>query len=112
MLCSWRVNIKNGMATPHNRAMATSSHQRVATKGTICSPQRATPNNRKPLMIVARPMGMVPKNMDTVEWPKMRRASSKKNSQRARYNTLNTTKSAMVSSHKASANAQSMGTAS
>ncbi len=36
-------------------------------------------------MMVARPMGMVPKNIETVEWPKIRRASSKNSTQRAAY---------------------------
>ncbi|MCY1184719.1 hypothetical protein D9M71_228760 [compost metagenome] len=48
-------------------------------------------------------MGMVPKNIDTVEWAKICRASSKNISQRAAYNTLNRMNRAMVSHHKASA---------
>ena len=34
-------------------------------------------------MIVAKPIGMVPMNIDTVLWPKMRRASCPNIAQRA-----------------------------
>jgi hypothetical protein len=32
------------------------------------------PKTRNPLMMVASPMGIAPKNIDTTEWLKMRRA--------------------------------------
>ncbi|MNV30759.1 hypothetical protein D3C71_1220390 [compost metagenome] len=54
-------------------------------------------------MMVARPMGMVPKNIETVEWPKIRRASSKNSSQRAAYSAVNNRNRKMLNSQRTSA---------
>ena len=59
--------------------------------------------------MVAKPMGMVPKNIETVECPKIRRASSKNITQRAVYNALNSTNRKIVNSHSPSAKACSPG---
>jgi len=40
-------------------------------------PKRATPNTRKPLMMVAMPIGMQPKNIEATGWAKILLASSK-----------------------------------
>jgi hypothetical protein len=43
-------------------------------------------------------MGIVPKNIETVEWPKIRRASSKNNTQRAAYKAVNKANRTMLNS--------------
>ncbi|MCY1181835.1 hypothetical protein D9M73_223650 [compost metagenome] len=54
-------------------------------------------------MIVASPMGMVPKNIETVEWPKIRRASSKNSAQRAAYSRVNNRNKKILNSQSPSA---------
>ncbi len=83
MRCSWRVNIMNGISVPQASDITTSSHHIVSAMANTPSPQRGRPKVNRPLMIVARPMGIVPKNIETVECPKIRRASSKNITQRA-----------------------------
>lgn len=56
-------------------------------------------------MMVANPMGIVPKNIDTVEWPKICLASSKNNTQRLAYISVNRQNSTILKNHKASPNA-------
>ncbi|MCY1455202.1 hypothetical protein D9M71_723190 [compost metagenome] len=62
-------------------------------------------------MMVASPMGMVPKNIETVEWPKIRRASSKNSTQRAVYTAVNSRNRAILNSQRASAKACKAGMA-
>lgn len=54
-------------------------------------------------MMVANPMGIVPKNIETVECPKILRASSKNSTQRAAYSAVNTMNRPILNSHRASA---------
>ena len=77
------VNIRNGISTPQATAMIMSIHHSASAMSTAARPQCGMPNARKPLMIVASPIGMAPKNMDTTEWPKIRLASCGKTAQRA-----------------------------
>ena len=79
----WRVNIRNGTSTPQATAMIMSSHQRSWAINSAVFPQRGMPKATKPLMIVARPIGIAPKNIETVECPRIRRAWSKNRIQRA-----------------------------
>jgi hypothetical protein len=72
-----------GISTPQASDMAASIHHRTCATGTMPFPNRAMPKARQPLMIVARPIGMVPMNIDTVLCPKMRRASCPNITQRA-----------------------------
>ncbi|RYG02239.1 MAG: hypothetical protein EON94_06265, partial [Caulobacteraceae bacterium] len=58
MLWLWRVNIMKGMATPQANAIAASAHQSNWAISTAAWPQCGMPKARKPLMMVARPMGM------------------------------------------------------
>ena len=74
----------------HDVGRASRIPQNQATSGTkqLINAARYLPLSRqlrisRPLMIVASPIGMQPKNIDTTEWPKTRRAPSKKNTHRA-----------------------------
>jgi hypothetical protein len=60
-----------GSAAAQASDIATSNHQDLR-HAYDPGPKRAMPKARQPLMIVASPIGIVPMNMDTVLWPKMR----------------------------------------
>jgi len=77
MVWLWRVNIMKGMRTPQAIAMAASSHHSTEAISMASGPRRVNPNTRKPLRMVAKPIGMQPKNIDITGWLKIRRASSK-----------------------------------
>ena len=55
--------------------MTTSIHHKVSAIVTALAPSRAEPKTRNPLTIVARPIGIVPMNIETTLCPKIRRAS-------------------------------------
>ncbi len=65
------------------RATCDVDPHRTCATGTMPLPNRAIPKARHPLMIVARPIGMVPNEQYTVLCPKMRRASCPNITQRA-----------------------------
>ena len=63
--------------------MATSAHQSAWAIDTAGFPQRARPKTRKPLMMVASPIGIAPRYIEATECPKILRALSKKKIHRA-----------------------------
>ena len=73
----WRVNIMKGTPMPQASASAASSHHRAWAMGTMAVPKAGMPNRTAPLMMVARPMGMQPSDMDMLECARMRLAPEK-----------------------------------
>ncbi len=78
------MNIRNGITSPDASAIATSSHHSTCATAKAAGPSSGGPKAMKPLTMVANPIGIAPKNIDITEWPKIRRAPSKKKVQRAR----------------------------
>ena len=79
----WRVNIRKGTARPQATASRASRIQRPRATSIAAPPISPGPKKTKPLTMVARPMGIVPRNIDITGWAKTRRASAGKSSQRA-----------------------------
>ena len=71
------------MPTPHATAIATSTHQSASTTAVTSAPSLGSAKASAPFSTVARPMGIVPMNIDTTLWPKMRRASWPNSAHRA-----------------------------
>ncbi len=65
MLWSCLVNIRKGTSRPLASDRATSTHQSgYATAMVAASPQSGMPKASKPLTMVARPIGIAPKNIE------------------------------------------------
>ena len=83
MLWSCCVNMRKGTRRPLASDRATSTHQSGYATATAASPQSGIPKARMPLTMVARPIGIAPKNIDATECCNTRCAPLKKNTQRA-----------------------------